>query len=163
MPPNANDVVQRYRFQLRDIWNECFWVDPELRDWDSVYAFRELQLPLFKALVAQPLGLGPVEYIFGSGFRVVPNSMYREGLPPIQVNSRKPSSPDAGIWLSLTGPFKEEDVQFTLVNFFDWTPMSYIDLRYYVVIIERLRGHDDQIDNTRSSTSTMRTWSGLSR
>ena len=145
MPPNVNDVVQRYRLQLRQIWNGCFWLDPELRDWDSVYAFRELQLHLFAALVAHPLGLRPVDHVFGRGFRVIPSPRCTEGLPSIQVNLRKPSSPSEGIWHSFAGPFKEEDVQFTLVDFFDWMPLSYIDLRYYVVMIERLRGHEDQI------------------
>ena len=145
MPINVNDVVQRYRLQLRQIWNECIWIDPELRYWDSVYAFRSLQLPLFTALVAHALGLGPIEHVFGTGLRVVPNSLHGGDLPSIQVNVSMPSSSNSGVWELLLGPFKPEDVQFTLVDFFDWTPLGYIDLRYCVVLIECFRGHEDRI------------------
>ncbi len=105
---NVNEVVQRYRLALRHIWNECFWVDPELRDWESVYAFRKLQLA------------------------------------SIQVNVSVPSSP-TGVWLPVTGSFKREQVEFTLIDFFGWGPLRYIDLQYYVVLIDRLDGHEDRV------------------
>ncbi len=98
---NVNEVVQRYRLALRHIWNECFWVDPELRDWESVYAFRKLQLPLFR--------------------------------------------PGGGVWLPVTGSFKREQVEFTLIDFLGWGPLRYIDLQYYVVLIDRLDGHEDRV------------------
>ena len=141
----ANEVVQRYRLELRHIWNECFWVDPALRDWDSVYAFRELHLPLFAALVAHPLGLEKVDHVFGPGFSVVPSDYFPNGFASIQVNVSIPSRPNEGIWLPVTGPFKREQVQFTLIDFFDWAPLRYIDLQYYVVLIDRLDGHEDRV------------------
>jgi hypothetical protein len=142
---NVNEAVQRYRLELRHIWNECFWVDPALRDWDAVRAFRELRLPLFAALIGHPLGLRSVDRVFGSGFSVVPNACFTEGFPGIQVNVSVPSSPSAGIWEPIAGPFTREQAQFTLVDFFDWAPMRYIDLQYYVVLIERLDGHEDRV------------------
>ena len=51
MDTDVTDIVQRYRLALRHIWNSCFWVDPKLRNWDSVDSFRGLKLPLFRALV----------------------------------------------------------------------------------------------------------------
>jgi hypothetical protein len=143
MAVDVNDVVQRYRLQLRQIWNGCFYVDPELRNWESVYVFRNLQLPLFNALVAHPLGLEPQDQVFGKGFRVVPNEAGT--FSSIQVNSRRPSSPSEGIWSTLEGPFRAGDVEFTLIDFFDWMPLNYIDLQYYVVMIDRIHGHEDQV------------------
>jgi hypothetical protein len=140
---NVNDVVQRYRLQLRQIWNGCFWVDPQLRDWESVYAFRKLKLPLFTAIVAHPLGLENVERVFRSGFRVVPS--IPRGFSYLHVNRSKPSSSSSGIWEPLSGEFRAEDVQFTLVDFFDWMPLGYIDLQYYVVLVEGFRDHEDLV------------------
>jgi hypothetical protein len=142
---NANEIAQRYRLALRHIWNHCFWGDPALRNWDSVYTFRKLHLPLFNALVACPLGLEDAESLFGPGFSVVPAVGFSDGFASIQVNVRKPSSPDGGIWEPLGGPFKRDQVQFTLFDFFDWAPLSYMDLQYYVVLIEKLDGHEERV------------------
>ena len=142
---NVNEVVQRYRLALRHIWNECFWVDPELRDWDAVYAFRKLHLPLFAALVAHPLGLEKVDHVFGPGFRVVPSDYFSDGFVNLQVNVSIPSRPNGGVWEPVTGRFKREQAEFTLIDFFDWAPLRYIDLQYYVVLIDRLDGHEDRV------------------
>ena len=56
-PRDITDIVQRYRLALRDIWNSCFYVDPELRDWDAVESWRRLEVPLFNAVVADTLGI----------------------------------------------------------------------------------------------------------
>lgn len=143
---NANEIVQRYRLALRHIWNHCFWADPALRDWESVYAFRKLHLPLFNALVANPLGLEHSDHLFGAGFSVVPSALFRSGFVNIQVNISKPSSlSHGGVWVRLEGPFNGDQLQFTLVDFFDWSPMGYVDLQYYVVLIEKLDGHEDRV------------------
>jgi hypothetical protein len=140
---DVTDIVQRYRLALRYIWNCCFWVDPSLRNWDSVDSFRRLKLPLFRALVGDPLDLEPGDEIFGTQFEVVPH--IQEGLPSLQVNLNVPSSPAAGVWEPLKGPFKADEITLSLVDFFDWTPMGYIDLRYYVVRIESFRAHPDRV------------------
>ena len=33
----------------------------------------------------------------------------------------------------------------TLVDLFDWSPLGYIDLRYYVVLIESFRSHPERM------------------
>jgi hypothetical protein len=45
----------------------------------------------------------------------------------------------------LEGPFNAEDVSLSLVDLFDWTPMGYTDLRYYLVLIESFRRHPDRV------------------
>jgi hypothetical protein len=140
----VNEIVQRYRLALRDVWNHYFWVDPDLQNWESVYAYRKLHLSMFAALVAHPLDLGEVSYVFGPGFFVVPISE-RSEFANIQVNVAKPSRPDEGIWKPVAGPFDGDKARFTLIDFFDWSPLDYIDLRYYVVLIERLDGHEEYV------------------
>lgn len=144
MQTDVTDIVQRYRLALRYIWNCCIWVDPNLQDWDSVYSFRKVKLPLFKALVGEPLGFEADE-IFGERFQVVPRAIHGDGFSSLQINSRVPSSPSEGTWITLTGPFKADEVSLKLIDLFDWSPLGYIDLRYYVVLIESLRGHPDKI------------------
>lgn len=135
--------MQRYRLALRDVWNSCFWVDPKLRTWDSVYSFRSLKLPLFNALIGDPLGLEPSDKIFGPKFKIVPNMP--EGLPLLEVNTWVPSSASSGIWEPLQGSFKAEDLNLTLVDLFDWSPLDYIDFRYYVVLVESFGTHPDKV------------------
>jgi hypothetical protein len=138
MPIDVTDLVQRYRLALRHIWNSCFWVDPKLRTWDSVCAFRELQRPLFYALIAAPLDIGTDGTIFGPQFRVVPDMENGAGLSSIEVNRRLPGGPDGGIWERVQGWFSPDDIQMSLVDLFDWSPLGYIDLRYYEVLVESL-------------------------
>ncbi len=59
-----------------------------------------------------------------------------------------------GVWRVLDGPFTDEDLKITLVDLFDWSPMGYIDLRYYVALIEEcpkqpeIVGHHALVDVT---------------
>src|ERR1700736_73982 len=120
MNTDVFDIVQRYRATLRHTWNSCFWVDPKLRNWDSVYAFRNLKLPLFRAIVGNALELEPTDRIFGEEFQIVPNGIFSEGFPYLQIDSRKLSIQGEGTWLRLNGPFRADDVRLTLMDLFDW-------------------------------------------
>ncbi len=142
---DVTDLVQRYRLALRNIWNSFIWVDERQRSWDAVYAFRDLKLPLFRAIVASPLGLEGGDSIFGNGFTVAP-SQNRDGcIPNLHVNLRRPSRPDEGVWESLRGPFKPGEIEATLIDLFDWSPLGYIDFRYFVVRIDSLEKHPDRV------------------
>ena len=142
---DITDLVQRYRLALRQIWNQNFYSDPELRDWDSVYAFRELQLPLFKALVSHPLGLEHPTRLFGTGFEVVPDRT-NVGLPSLLINTVVPSSLQGGaVYQHVAGPFAEGAFKATLLEFFDWLPLSYIDIQYYVVLIDDFPAHPTRV------------------
>lgn len=148
---DVTEMVQRYRLALRYIWNSAIWVDPDLRDWESVDSFRELQLPLFKALVANPLGFEP-EKVFGDRFRVVLDSEGSGSIFNLQVNERLPDNTGAGVWTLVRGSFENNDLSMALLDFFDWSPMGYIDLRYYRVRVEscpthpEVVGHDALLD-----------------
>ena len=63
----------------------------------------------------------------------------------LQINARLPGGPDGGIWESFPGPFKEDDFRLTLLDLFDWTPLGYIDLRFYVVLVDSFRSHPDKV------------------
>jgi hypothetical protein len=142
---DITEYVDRYRLTLRHIWNSCFYIDPALRNWESVYSFRELKQPLFDCLVADNIDMERRNEVFGRGFRVVPLGYDGTELPSLQVNRRIPSSASGGTWDLLKGPFKAADIQMTLVDLFDWAPLSYLDLRYYVVIIDSFQAHPDAV------------------
>lgn len=144
MTNDITDLVQRYRMALRHIWNSCIWIDPGLRNWESVYSFRELKLPLFRTLVADPLGF-EAKTLFGREFQIFPQPRGDGKFKMLQVNVSTPSQPDAGVWIPLHGSFSAEDVSLTLVDLFDWAPLEYIDLHYYVVLIEQFPQHPDKV------------------
>lgn len=147
---NVTEYVERYRLCLRHIWNSYFYIDPGLRHWDAVDSFKSLKLPLFRALVCDSVGLESRQHLFGKGFHVVLTGDIKAYLPYMQVNSRVPSSPSEGCWEVLKGPFDAEDlsqstISLTLVDMFDWSQMRYVDLRYYVVLIERFAAHPEKV------------------
>jgi hypothetical protein len=143
MKKDITDFVQHYRLALRHIWNHCIWSNPNLRTWDSVYSFRELKVPLFKVVVADPLDIECDNSIFGFRFEVAPPADGSISL--LRTNIRQPSSPLEGVWNVVTGPFESGAVCLTLIDLFDFSPLGYIDLRYYVVLIEALDGHPDKV------------------
>ena len=142
---DITDLVQRYRLALRYIWNSCIWVDPEQRSWASVYAWRELKAPLFSVLVADVIQLGPREAIFGPDFHVVPDMDGRSGISLVYINRRVPSKPAEGVWEIVSGPFTPGQIDITLADLFDWSPLGYIDLRYYVGVITSFQQYPDKV------------------
>ena len=142
MKRDVTDIVQRYRQALCYVWNSCIWTDHALRNWDSVDSFRLTKLPLFQALVATALDIERSD-LFGKGFELAPKIDGIGIIPQIQVNSRRPSEPSAGTWLPISGSFKSGDLSLTLVDLFDWSPLGYIDLRYYVALIDASAPHPD--------------------
>jgi hypothetical protein len=145
MQTDVTDVVQRYRLALRDIWNSFIWPDERQRSWEAVYAFRDLKLPLFRAIVAGPLGIEDSDRIFGDGFTVGPSPSSGGCIPDLRINLRVPSRPDEGVWQPLSGPFKADEIKATLLDLFDWSPLGYIDFRYFVVRLEALQNHPDRV------------------
>lgn len=142
---DVTEFVEQYRLALRHIWNTHFWSDPKRRHWESVYSFRTLKQPLFNVLVADRLDLEHGDSIFGSAFHVVPAAGGGDELPFLQVNLRVPSSPSEGCWDFLQGPFPANEITLTLVDLFDWSPMGYLDLRYFVVFIQSFAKHPDKV------------------
>ena len=45
---DVSDVFDHYRNSARAIWNTAFWPDADLRNWDSVDSFDEIQRILFR-------------------------------------------------------------------------------------------------------------------
>lgn len=145
MACDVTEIIEQYRLALRHVWNCSFWSDPTRRNWESVYSFSALKAPLFNALVADRLGLGHSDSPFGTDFHVVPASGQGDEIPFMQVNVRVPSSPTEGSWEFLKGPFHAEEIQLMLVDLFDWSPLGYLDLRYFVVLIQSFGKHPDKV------------------
>jgi hypothetical protein len=81
--------------------------------------------------------------LFGPGFEVVPASVVCH---EILVNSVVPSIlHGGGVWGPLEGPFEPGAFKATLLDFFDWLPLDYIDIRYYVVIIDDFPAHPTKV------------------
>jgi hypothetical protein len=82
-------VLDHYRVSARGIWNAAFWPDPELRNWDSVDRFDDIQRILFSELVLGKLGRDwPIDDLFRIPIlflRVVPSA---ESMPIMMQNPR---------------------------------------------------------------------------
>jgi hypothetical protein len=59
------------------------------------------------------------------------------------VNERPVTEIGGGMWRPLAGPFSPGDLEMSVVDLFDWTRTGYIDLRYYLVLIEDFPAHPE--------------------
>lgn len=104
----------------------------------------DLKLPLFIALVMSKLdfrGPDPTS-IFGDSFKVVPRISSGNILGSLRVDIGFADRPGE-CWTQLTGSFRSEDLELTLIDFFDWEELNWRDFRYYRVRINRLNGHPE--------------------
>src|SRR5205814_4558802 len=106
----------------------------ELRNWDCVDRFDEIQRILFCELVLAKLGREvPLPDVFRiplTFLRVVPSS----DSVPIMIQNPRPDRP-RGYWehpLNRIGPC-EAEMHFH--GYFDWNRLDYADFRYYQVKI----------------------------
>jgi len=139
---DVTDLVQDYRFALRNIWNHSIWRDASRRNWDSVNDLPALRLPLYNALVRAPLQLDPAEAVFGDAFHVVPRP--NPGfIQRLEVRNQPDPHPGGAVWYPVTGMFAGQGLQLVLVDLFDWNLFDYLDLRYYLVEIQMFAAHPE--------------------
>ncbi|MBV9760726.1 MAG: hypothetical protein JO340_09185 [Acidobacteriaceae bacterium] len=138
----ATEVVQQYRVALRYLWNAHLRPDTGANDWEPVRALNALKLPLFLALVMRKLdyhGEDPTQ-IFGNAFRVVPPLSAGGILGALRVDTGFPDRPGK-CFVEVKGSFSAQDLDLTLLDFFDWSELNWRDFRFYRVRINRLNGH----------------------
>jgi hypothetical protein len=138
-----SDVFDHYRVSASAIWNTAFWPDVELRDWDSVEQFDEIQRILFSELVLRKTEREwPMQDVFQKAipfFRIVPTFD-----APIMINN--PRSPrETGYWDHPVNRVKPSESELQFIAYFDWNRMDYVDLRYYRVKIIRFDGQSDVV------------------
>jgi hypothetical protein len=106
----------------------------------SVRQLDRVKLPLFLALVVDRLGsdLADPERIFGDSFKVVPPVSKPYGsIPSLFIESPGKS----GIWETIQGPFKTDDVKPSLLDFFDWQQLGWRDFRHFLVQVDSFPAH----------------------
>ena len=136
----ATDLVQQYRLALHHIWNVHFWDSRVEKDWDLVKEFNTLKLPLFNALVAARLApqMASSGQIFGEEYKVI--SKIAQGpnasISSLRVDIGLPKGPGS-CWEEIEGHFRPAEIKLTLLDFFDWTELSWRDFHYYRVRIHQ--------------------------
>ena len=138
---DVTEHIWRYRLALRQVWNSFVWTDTSLRTWESVYSFQQLKVPLFRTLVADPLGYAS-DGLFGPAFQVVPNTDVVSILP-LLIN-RDPHT-ESGVWLPEKVTTLHDAPEMALVDLFDWAPLSYMDLQYLMVLIHGFRVQPERV------------------
>ena len=141
---DISSLFDHFRVCARAVWNTAFWPDSDLRTWDSVDQFDEIQRILFSELVLGKIGRDwPAGNIFQTSipfFRVVPIN----DVCPIMIQNPR-SGKTIGYWdhpVNRIGP-GEADLHF--LAYFDWNRLDYVDFRHYRVIIAKFDGQPDLV------------------
>lgn len=138
---DISGVFDHYRVSARAIWNTAFWPDPDLRNWDSIDRFDEIQRLLFDELVLSKVDREwPLQDLFRSAipfFRIVPR-----GHEPIMIQNPRPGV-GTGYWDHPVNSIQPGQAELLFIEYFDWNRLDYADLRYYRV---RIAGFQTQPD-----------------
>ena len=140
---DVSDIFDHYREAARAIWNTGFWPLPELRDWDSIDRFDQIQRILFDSLILVRIDKDwPIESIFRTPIpflRVVP----RHHVPIMIQNPR--SDRQTGYWDHPVNQIDPDDAELHFIAYFDWDQMDYVDLRYYRAEIAKFEAHSELV------------------
>lgn len=133
---DITNILDRYRLCARAIWNIAFWPDDDLRNWDSVDQFDEIQRSLFSRMVLEKLGR---EWPFGDIFRVpIPFLQIEPSSKsmPIMVQNPRPDKP-IGYWDHPLNRISPGQAEMHFIGYFDWNRLDCVDFRYYRVTIAK--------------------------
>jgi hypothetical protein len=157
---DVTNIFDHHRVSVRQIWNTAFWPDPDLRDWDSVDRFDEVQRILFDELVLGKTARDfPREDIFRVPipfFRIVPSN---ESAPIMIQNPRAPNQ--TGYWDHPVNRLSPNEAEMHFVSYFDWNRLDYADFRYYHAVLARfdarpeLVGREALIDRQHACVQLM--------
>src|SRR5579871_1485515 len=132
---DVTSLFDHYRMTARSVWNNGFWPDPVLRNWESLEQFRLVMRILFDSIVLAKLDLEwPLEETFRKPmlfFRIEPISEYG---CPFLVDRPGDAITGGGVWndpeCRLSGAS-----ELGFIEFFDWDVLNCIDLHYYMAAI----------------------------
>ena len=140
---DISTVFDHYRVSARAIWNTAFWPDADLRNWDSVEQFDEIQRLLFRELVLgkfdKELPLHDIFQLAVPFFHVVPSSH-----APIMIQNPR-SERHTGYWDHPVNQVKPGEAELLFIAYFDWNRLDYADLRYYRVKIASFDAHPEVV------------------
>ena len=136
-------IFDHFRASAREIWNTAFWPDTDLRDWDSVDQFDQIQRILFSELVLRKVDREwPLQDIFVNAipfFRVVPS-----GHVPIMIQNPRHERA-AGYWDHPVNSIRSDEAELLFIAYFDWNRMDYADFRYYRVKVASFDAHPELV------------------
>src|SRR5690606_23448153 len=149
MHQNVTELFHQYRFALRDLWNRSIWADEELRNWNSVDHWNQVKPLLFRAIVLEKLDLVadtclPASLPAGLGIYVVPGSVGNATRrASIRLNPLDKAGRKTNLWNHPIDSVTAHDTRLRFVDFFDFSSLDYLDIRYFLVNIEWSRDHKD--------------------
>src|SRR5215472_8995119 len=134
---DVTSLFDHYRITARSIWNNGFWPDPDLKNWDSQEQFCQVTRILFDSIVLAKLDLEwPVEDIFRKPmpfFRIEPMS---ETGCPFLVDRPGDAKTGGGVWSNAECSLSSTASTLRFIEFFDWDALNCIDLHYYLAAID---------------------------
>lgn len=129
-------IFDHYRVSARSIWNTAFWPDPQLREWDFIDAFDDIQRILFDSLVLSKIDMEfSAEHLFRKAIPFIHVSPAAGQCPIMIQNPRGPNM--RGYWDDPVNQISANSVEIHFIDFFDWNRMAVRDFHYYRVSIVR--------------------------
>jgi len=133
-------IFDHYRVSARSIWNTAFWPDPQLREWDFIDAFDDIQRILFDSLVLSKIDKEfSTEHLFRKAIPFIHISPSAGRCPIMIQNPRGPNM--TGYWDDPVNQISASHVKMHFIDFFDWNRMAVRDFHYYHVSITRFDEH----------------------
>lgn len=138
---DVGNIFDHYRVSARAIWNTAFWPDPDLRNWDSIDQFDEIQRILFSELV---LGKVDKDWPFPDVFRIAIPFFQVSPTCRVPIMIHNPRSETAtGYWDHPVSLIEPGEAELLFISYFDWNRMDYAELRYYRVRIAGFSSHPE--------------------
>ena len=134
---DATEEFQRYRLMLRGIWNSYICTDRDMRDWDMRDRFNEITPALAEKLLGEKLRRRlDVDDIVRLSVFVVPavNSIGSVGQVPIRISETFEKQTSRN-WDQPPMSVAQRDMAMIFRDFFDWDPLGYRDMQYFLVEI----------------------------
>ena len=125
--------LNRYREAARSLWNNYFFEDPALQNWEAFDSFELIRRTLFDALVLIPLDVSwPLNDIFR---QPIPQLVVEPSSQEIPIMINKPRSYGSGYYDDPVNRIGPNDAKLCFQDFFDWSQKHFVDYHYFRVRI----------------------------
>lgn len=143
---DATEELQKFRIVMQDIWNQYCWSNTELRDWDVVDHYREVERWMIDHMLKPRLArLLDCENASQAIVYAVPSTRILPAgwganlrISDVMDQTGEPT------WLPDFVLVHRQDVRLEFCGFYDWSQHNYRSFQYLVVRIARAK--DPQLE-----------------
>lgn len=131
---DVTDVFEHYRLLARELWNQGFWSQADLRSLTSLQKhFEVISGELFEALVLERLAINDERFRFGEEWAGLVGVLPTLPIVTLQVLELRPQG---GFDVEFDRSVSAEGLHLVFQKHFEWGYLSYVDLSDILVKIE---------------------------